>query len=452
MAELFGTNGIRGVPGVDLSLEFIHDITLALSAYFKKGPVLVGHDGRESSPAIAKTVCSTFNYTGRESRLAGLLPTPCLEYAVARLGYSGGVMVTASHNPTEYNGIKPVSDDGVEVSREDEMEIEEIYFGRTRHRISKGFGTTGTEPRAIPAYLDGIKSHVNLHGIRQKRLKVVLDIGNGAQAVTAPELCRQMGCDVITINEKVDPAFPGRGPEPTPENLSELARTVRRTNADLGVAFDGDGDRSLFCDENGCILSGDRSALLLAGHILHGNPGSTVVTCLNSGSSIEELAGRSGSRVIRTRVGSVEVSRRMVREGALLGYEENGGFIYGRHNRVRDGAMTLALVLDMLASSHRSISELTSEIPPSYTAKTKIAACAHDAARVIEVLKSKNPGADSSDGIKMALGGRRWVMVRPSGTEPIIRIYAEAESQDVLEGLITEYTEGILNIFKTNTK
>jgi phosphomannomutase/phosphoglucomutase len=446
MAKLFGTNGIRGVFAEDLSLEFIHDITLAITTYFKKGPILVGYDGRTSSPTITKIVCSTLNSVGFDCKNAGLIPTPCLEIATKKLGYAGGIMITASHNPPQYNGIKPVASDGVEISRDDELVIEDIYFNKKWKKDFIQWGKTEPEENAIKVYLDAIISHVNKEKIRSKKFKVVLDLGNGAQTVTAPILCSELDCEVITINEKIDGMFSGRGSEPTPNNLQKLSETVVRTGSDLGVAFDGDGDRSLFCDEKGEILTGDKSALLLSNFILSKNPNSTIVTCLNSGSSIETLAQNTSSNVIRTKVGSVEVSRKMVQTGALIGFEENGGFMYGKHNQVRDGAMTLALVLDLLSFSGKTMSEETKLLLPSFTTKDKIACSKEDAGRLIKALADQNQNSDTTDGIKIIFDKKNWIMVRPSGTEPIIRIYAEADSQEKLETLMSEYLSKIHSI------
>ncbi|MBM3894848.1 MAG: phosphoglucosamine mutase [Thaumarchaeota archaeon] len=446
MAKLFGTNGIRGVFAEDLSLEFIHDITLAIATYFKKGSILVGYDGRTSSPTITKIVCSTLNSVGFDCKNAGLIPTPCLEIATKNLGYSGGIMITASHNPPQYNGIKPVASDGVEISREDELIIEDIYFNKKWKKDYTKLGKTEPEKNTIKTYLDAVTSHVNSNKIMSRKFKVVLDLGNGAQAVTAPLLCNELGCKVITINENIDGTFSGRGSEPTPSNLKKLSDTVVKTGSDLGVAFDGDGDRSIFCDEKGEILTGDKSALLLSNFILSKNPNSTIVTCLNSGSGIETLAQKAKSNVIRTKVGSVEVSRKMVQTGALIGFEENGGFMYGKHNQVRDGAMTLALVLDLLSFSGKTMSEETKLLPQSFTTKDKVACSKEDASKLIKTLADQNPHSNTTDGIKIAFDKTNWVMVRPSGTEPIIRIYAEADSQEKLKILMSEYLAKINSI------
>ena len=446
MAKFFGTNGIRGVFGEDFTLEFVHDMTLAMGTYFDKGPILIGFDGRDSSPAISKVVSSALNSIGIDCNIAGIVPTPCLEFAVKTLGYSGGLMITASHNPPQYNGVKPAANDGVEISREDELVIEDIYIEKKWRKNSKNLGITGKEDRAIQTYLNGIVSQIDSKLVESRNFKVVLDLGNGAQAVSAPDFCKMVNCKTFLVNQNIDGAFPGRGSEPTPQNLSELSRTVIENNADIGIAFDGDGDRSIFCDNNGNILTGDKSALLLTQHILQKNPNSLVVTCLNSGSNIETVAEKFNSKVIRTKVGSVEVSRKMVPTNALIGFEENGGFMYGKHNQVRDGCMTLALMLELLATSKKSLSDEIALLPPSFTTKDKVPCSPDKVPKLISTLKEEFLNSDTTDGIKIIVDSKNWVMVRPSGTEPIVRIYAEAGSQDKLDTLMSEFLKKVKDI------
>jgi phosphomannomutase / phosphoglucomutase len=438
MARLFGTNGIRGIFGKTLTLDFVSDVTLSISSFFKKGPILVGYDGRESSIIISKIVSAALSSAGLDSAVCGLVPTPCLQFATKKLEYNGGIMVTASHNPPAYNGIKAIAKDGIEISREDERKVEGFYF-KKNWAISKKFGALTHETRVIREYLMGITRHVNTRKIRSQRPRVVLDVGNGAQAVTAPLLCKELGCQFVVINGKIDGFFSGRGSEPTPQNLNKLASTVIRSKADFGIAFDGDGDRSIFCDEKGKILTGDRSALLLSKYILDRYPKSKVVTSINSTSVIENIAANTGSKVIRTKVGSVEVSRKMALENAIIGFEENGGFMYGKHNRVRDGCMAMALVLDLLSNTKRTLSEEMTNLPPSYTTKGKIECSKDDFKKIIRILKDEPYKKDLTDGIKIFLNKSSWVMVRLSGTEPIARIYAESNSQNGLDDIFCKY-------------
>jgi len=445
MAKFFGTNGIRGVFSEDFTLEFVHDMTLAMGTYFQRGPILIGFDGRESSPVICKVVSSALNSIGINCNVAGIVPTPCLEFAVKTLGYSGGIMITASHNPSQYNGIKPAAKDGVEISREDELIIEDIYMQKSWIKDTKNWGEKGREKRTVETYLKGIVSQVDSKLIESKNFKVVLDLGNGVQAVSAPDFCKMLHCEALLVNQNIDGNFPGRGSEPTPQNLSELSKTVIENNADFGIAFDGDGDRSIFCDNKGNILTGDKSALLLTQHILKKNPNSLIVTCLNSGSNIEVIAEKFNSKVIRTKVGSVEVSRKMVTTGALIGFEENGGFMYGKHNQVRDGCMALALMLELLATS-KPLSDEIASLPSSFTTKDKVSCSSENASKLILSLKEEFPSSDTTDGIKIIIDSKNWVMIRASGTEPIVRIYAEAESQEKLDALMSEYLKKVKSI------
>ena len=442
MDKLFGTNGVRGIFGKDFNLEFINDLVISIANHFENGKILVAFDGRHSSRTIEKIVSAALNYSGLDCHLAGLVPTPCLEFATKNFGYDGGIMITASHNPPEYNGIKIVSSDGVEISRDDEKKIENIYFNQNWKKPSR-LGITKNENRAITSYVNAIKDHVNVSKICSRQLKVALDLGNGAQALTAIRLCQELECEIFTINEKIDGNFPGRGSEPTPQNLSELSILVKNNHADIGIAFDGDGDRSIICDGDGKILTGDSSAILLCSYLLEKNLNSIVVTCLNSATTIEKIALQTNSQVIRTKVGSVEVSRKMVSENALIGFEENGGFMYGNHNQVRDGAMTLALVLDLLTNSGKSIAENIRSLPLSYTTKDKISCSNDDANKIVSQLLDDFPNSNTSDGIKIILDSQNWIMIRPSGTEPIIRIYGESNNQKNLEVLMSEYINKI---------
>ena len=394
----------------------------------------------------SKIITSSLNSIGIDCNVSGLVPTPCLEYAVKSLGYSGGIMITASHNPPQYNGIKPAGNDGVEISREDELMIEDIYFKKNWLPRPEKWGITGKETRSIGNYLNGIISHIDSKLIESKPFKVVLDLGNGVQAITAPNFCEKLNCQIILVNEIIDGTFPGRGSEPTPQNLSILSKTVIENKADFGIAFDGDGDRSIFCDNLGNILTGDKSALILIKHILNKNPNSLVVTCLNSGTNTETLAENYNSKVIRTKVGSVEVSRKMLLTNALIGFEENGGFMFGNHNQVRDGCMSLALMLDFLSTTTNSLSDEISNLPQSYTTKDKIECSREDSHKIILTLKEEFPESDVSDGIKIIIDSKNWVMIRPSGTEPIIRIYAESTSQEDLEDLMIEFLQKVNSI------
>ncbi|MEP0824982.1 MAG: phosphoglucosamine mutase [Nitrososphaera sp.] len=445
--RLFGTNGVRGVYGEELTNDLAIDLCYALATYFGDGPIVVGYDGRKSSPVLSKLVRATLNSAGLDTANAGLVPTPCLQYAAKRLGYAGGIMITASHNPPQYNGIKPTAPDGVEISREDELKVEDIYYSKRFAKLN-GTGRDYVDENIVSKYIDAVIELVDADRIRQKKFTVVMDTGNGAQAVVAPFVARKLGCKVIVINGHIDGEFPGRGSEPTPDNVVVLSETVMSANADFGVAYDGDGDRSIFCDDKGAVYMGDKTGALLVRHLLEGkHKGAEVVCPVNSSMILSKVVEQAGSKIVYTKVGSVEVSREMVRRRSPLGLEENGGFMYGALNEVRDGAMATALVLDMLAASSSSsdnkpFSQHIAELPQTFQYKTKFSCPSREVVeRVIQACISHGTPkkVETMDGAKVWIDEETWLMVRPSGTEPLIRMYAESTDKSLLDSKVDEY-------------
>jgi phosphomannomutase/phosphoglucomutase len=448
--RLFGTNGVRGIFGEEFTIDLVIDLSYSLATYFNKGPIIVGYDGRKSSPILSKLVRSVINSAGLNVGNARLVPTPCLQYATKYLGYNGGIMITASHNPPDYNGLKPIASDGVEIPREDELKVESIYYSHKFPR-SDGFGQDHFNESIIDSYADAVLALVDVEKIRAREFKVVMDTGNGAQATVAPYLAQILGCKVITINGNVDGYFPGRGPEPSTQNLDLLSSMVKDAKADFGVAYDGDGDRSIFCDEKGIVHWGDKTGALLVRHLLKTRHKNAEVVCpINTTMAVSLVVQDEGSKVIYTKVGSVEVSREMVARKSIIGLEENGGFMYGKLNEVRDGVMTTALVLDMLASTtttttnkQQTFSEMISSLTKIFQYKTKFECptkqVADDIANVC--LKHGSPQkVETLDGVKIWIDDETWVMVRRSGTEPLVRMYAESTDKSLLDSKVEEYS------------
>jgi len=440
--RLFGTNGVRGIYGQELTHDVVIDLCYALGTYFGKGPIVVGYDGRKSSPVLSRLVRATLNSAGLDTANAGLLPTPCLQYAAKRFGYSGGIMVTASHNPPQYNGIKPAASDGVEISREDELKVEEIYYSKKFAKIN-GTGRDSVYDNITNRYIDAVLALVNSDRIRQRKFTIAMDTGNGAQAIVAPLVCKKLGCKVIVINGNIDGEFPARGSEPTPDNLGVLAETVRSAKANFGVAYDGDGDRSIFCDDTAAIYLGDKTGALLVKHLLAGkHKGSEVVCPVNTSMVLSKVAEQAGSKIVYTKVGSVEVSREMVKRKCQIGLEENGGFMYGALNEVRDGVMATALALDMLAASSKSFSQHVAELPKTYQHKSKFACSSREVVDNIvkACIEHGSPKkVETLDGAKIWIDEDTWIMVRPSGTEPLIRMYGESTDKSLLDSKVDEY-------------
>lgn len=442
--RLFGTNGVRFVPGVSHDLDFIIKLAEAVGTYFGEGEVLLGQDGRLSSSAVANAAISGLMSSGRDVAEAGIVPTPALQYSVKTLGFRGGVMITASHNPPQYNGLKVIGQDGVEIPRLDEQRIEKVFNDGSQTKADwKSVGASRPEPSVVKNYIEGVLSKVNAKLISNRKFTVVMDLGDGAQCLAAPYLVERLGCKLITLNSVLDGNFPGRGPEPTPSTLNELSQAVKSVGADLGVGYDGDGDRSIFCDEEGRAMWGDQSGCLIADYLMEKNPDSIVVTTVGSTQAIEIVANKRGGKVLRTKVGSVEVSRTILERKALMGFEENGGCMYSAQIAVRDGAMTTALMLECLAARGMAFSKaLAFSVPKFFQAKTKIEIDPKKSSGIMKAVERQAKGeVDRTDGLKIWADKRSWVLVRPSGTEPIIRVFAESDGQEKADALLVKLTK-----------
>jgi phosphomannomutase/phosphoglucomutase len=447
MGRLFGTNGVRGVVNKELTVEKVTRLAAAVGARLGK-EIAIGRDGRTSGPMFRDAAISGLLSVGCNVHDTGLLPTPALQFSVKHFGLDGGLMVTASHNPPEFNGVKVMASDGVEVSRQQEDEIEESFFSGGPE--SCPWDRIGKIRRldALDSYKASVLTHIDCGVVREAGLKVAIDPGNGVAALTAPDTAGELGCKVYTINVDVDGRFPGRDSEPRPDNLGDLSALVKASGADVGVAFDGDGDRSIFVDEEGEVHWGDRSVALVARDFMEKNPGAEVATPVSSSQVIEDVVKSGGGRVIWTEVGSVVVSRTMVEKGLKFGGEGNGGIMYGPHLEVRDGSMALALILEIIAKSGKPLSELFAELPHYSQMKDRVACPEEMKEKTLEVLRESvdAPRVETIDGVKLGYPDGSWVLIRPSGTEPIFRLYAEAGSPERVDKLIGEHKELVESI------
>ena len=434
---LFGTNGIRGEPNADLTPDFAMQIGKSIGTYFKDGTIAMGRDTRDTGPMIFNAVSSGIMSAGKEILDLGILPTPAIQY-YCKINRIPGVVITASHNPPRFNGIKCIAADGTELPRNQEEVIEGIYYDRTFIQATwNNCGRVRIITDAVERYLAGIMQQVNAEAIRTREFRVAFDAGNGASYSSTPELLRRLGCSVVTLNANPDGKFTSRNSEPKPENLKDLINVVSSGKFDLGIAHDGDADRAVFIDSTGHFVDGDITLSLIVKSTI--KPGDRVVTPISSSDAMDEICAAGGAELIRTRVGAPLVSRTMIEKKAKIGGEENGGIIYGPHQYCRDGAMTAALVLNLMAARKSGLKELISEIPEYHIHKLST-----DRKVEWEIIKrgilgyASDMKTDTSDGIKVFLKDG-WVLVRPSGTEPIIRIYGESRTFARARDIAQEY-------------
>jgi phosphomannomutase / phosphoglucomutase len=426
--RLFGTNGIRGIAGRDLTPDLVFSIGKALG-HMRRGRIAVGSDTRTSGESLKKALKAGLLATGCDVHDCGILPTPALQYLV-RDGFNGGAMITASHNPPEYNGVKIIEPDGTEMGDEETIRLEELIFGpslpvtrwdRAGHEVQV--------PHLVRSYIEGVLRH--FPGFPGEGMTVVADPGSGPACITTPDILTGLGCRVITVNGVMDGTFPGRMPEPSAEGLKNLADLVVSCGASFGVAHDGDADRAVFVDENGTFVEENAEFAILAQEICRKRKG-IVVTPVSSGQVVEEVVRHEGCTIRYTPVGSIYVARTMRNlleygEPVIFGGEGNGGLIFPDHQFCRDGGMTAAMMVALLSSSKKKLSDHVRKLPRRHIIKDKFAS--GKAPEILASLPAHYPGAliDRTDGVKI-ITKNAWALVRASGTEPVIRIIIDAKT------------------------
>ncbi len=440
MTRLFGTNGIRWRPDKKQDHNFSVELGLAIGTYFGKGnTVCMGRDTRITGPVISAAVASGIMSAGCDIIDIGVVPTPTVQFGVKMLDVAGGVMITASHNPPEFNGLKCIDNDGTEMARDNEEKIEDVYFSKNfQYAGWDEVGKFKVNDEVSFAHMDRISSLI-VPNSGWKKLKVVIDCSNGPAGKFTPNILRDMGCEVHTINAQPDGMFPGRLPEPLEKNLSGLMDTVANLGADLGIAHDGDADRATFVDEKGNYINGDESLALFAIDSLDAEKGKVVVP-VNTSRKVTDSIIDNGGEVELTPIGSPIIARRMKGIGARVGGEGNGGVIFPENMLCRDGIMTAAKMVEILATGDRKLSEMVSDLPDYTIIRSKFKCNEKLKHQVLDNVKKAMTDFEviDIDGVKIE-GDDWWVLLRPSGTEPIFRVTAEAANPQMAQDKLDEF-------------
>src|SRR6266702_3707017 len=445
---MVGVSGIRGIVGKDLTDEVVGRYARAFGRWAKarKPVVVVGRDARESGPAFERAVVEGLGSVGCAVVKVGLVPTPTVQLAVEHHAAGGGIAITASHNPIEWNALKFIGPDGIFLDGADGARVLELAG-----EDGGGGGRTGkvtTDEGAVKRHLDAVLKlpAVDVERIRKRKFTVALDAVRGAGGPVMRALLERLGCEVAGINLETDGRFP-RSPEPVPENLGGLSTLVTRAGAALGIAVDPDVDRLAIVDESGrpigedytlafavrAVLGGMREALKDSLTVAGSGMRRVVVCNLSTSLVVEDAARECGAEVVRTPVGEVHVARAILRLAAVIGGEGNGGVMYPALHAGRDAPVAAALLLTLLARDGKRVSELVAGAPRYVIVKGKAERGARNADQGMEEvyagLRRRFPDAtaDTQDGLRLAWRDR-WLHVRPSNTEPIIRLIAEAPS------------------------
>ena len=427
-------SGIRGVIGDGLDAVTVTRWASAFGAWLPPGPVVVGRDSRPSGPMVLDAVAAALASTGHDVLDIGIATTPTTEVAVQESDAVGGVIITASHNPQQWNALKFLQGDGLFLTAAQNREVRRRYEDGTGHvawdRLGRVRPQTGADDRHLDALLR--LPWLDPARIGARGLHAVVDAVEGAGGSIVPRLLERLGVRCTPLYCGLSGNFP-HDPEPTPAHLADLSAEVRRQGADLGFAVDPDVDRLALVAGDGTALSEELTLAIAADFLLARTPGSMAVNLSTTG-LIEKVAARYGCLVFRTPVGEANVVETMLAEGCVLGGEGNGGVIYPAVHAGRDALVGIAMVLQALAARGQSLAEIVAGLPPVAMVKAKLQA---DTLPAVErLLAALGPGeTDLRDGVKW-LGRDGWVHVRASNTEPVVRIIAEAQDEAAAVELI----------------
>ena len=447
---MVSVSGVRGRVGDGLTPEVIATFAAAFGAYARaRGPgktVVLGRDSRVSGPMFARAATAALQSVGCDVVDVGVAPTPTVQLAVEDLRAAGGLAVTASHNPIEWNALKFIGPSGMFLDAGEGAEMRAFLDGGIPRATWDQLGGRRQDEGAVERHLARILAipFLDVEAIRAKRFHVALDCVRGAGGTIFPRLLEALGCTVDAINLEADGRFP-REPEPVAENLGELEALVRRTGAAIGLATDPDVDRLSLVSGEGRAIGEDYTLALAASLVLRHRPGA-VVTNLSTSRLLDDVAERAGVPLVRAPVGEINVARRMQAEGATIGGEGNGGVILPDVHLTRDAPVAAALVLQLLAETGEPLHALADGIGRYEIVKEKVDRPAQPLDAVYDALAARFPEADADrqDGLRLSWAAeRKWAHLRPSGTEPIVRVICEAPTRVEAEGLVRALREAL---------
>ncbi len=435
---MISVSGIRGIVGHGLTPEVITKYAAAFGSWCNGGKIVIGRDSRVSGEMVKTAVFAGLLATGCRVVDIGIAPTPTVELAVRDLNAHGGIAITASHNPIEWNALKLIGPMGMFLTQGEGNEVIETALKETINYSSwDRLGKTEFYDYAIQNHIERLLEIelVDVESIRKRQFKVVVDTVNGAGGLLFPKLLQGLGCEVTLLNGEAHGFFP-RNPEPTPENLTSLSEAVRQCSADIGMAVDPDADRLALVTEHGAPAGEEATLALVVQYVLSKRRGPVVINASTT-MAIDEIVRKHDCVLHRTKIGEINVSTKMQEVGAVIGGEGNGGVILPDVHFGRDAATGAALLLQMLASSEKKLSAWVAALPQYVMLKDKIKTDSVNTSAVEKKLLAKYPGGriDRTDGLKFVLQDA-WVHVRRSNTEPIARIIAEAKSEAVARALM----------------
>ncbi len=434
-----GITGVRGIVGETFTPELIVEFAQAFGTYLDAGKILVCRDTRPSGLMVRSAVLAGLLAAGCEVLDLDICPTPSLQLAVEKYQASGGISITAGHNPANWNALKFVRGDGLYLSAMQAEELLDIYHQGEFAKATWDHMQTRIESRdAISYHIEKLKAVFDVAAIRARKLTVAVDCCNGACALFSPRWLEELGCTVLAVNDDITAPFP-HSPEPKRETMAQLRAVVKAGKADIGFAHDANGERLGIVTETGEPLS-EEATLAIAADIKLQQQSGAVVTHISTSSVIEKIAARYGAQVIRTPVGQSYISEAMLEQQAVIGGEGNGAVVIPEVHYTNDSAATIGLILEHLATTNKTISDVAANIPPTVMLKRYVPIEPQLLFSKLNAVRQTVERADAasidfSDGIKLSWPDG-WVHIRASNTESMLRVIAEADDEQRARDLL----------------
>ncbi|MBE7464759.1 MAG: phosphoglucosamine mutase [Planctomycetes bacterium] len=443
---MISISGVRGIVGRSLTPELVARLGQAFGTYLCSGRVVVGRDTRVSGEMVKHAVLGGLISAGCQVLDIGVVATPTATLMIEDLKADGGIVISASHNPVEWNALKFFRADGIYLNADEGRDLLNIYYsGDYVTKPWDGLRTVELVPDAETHHVEKVLSILDVEKIKARKFKVALDCCNGAGVGVSLRLLRSLGCQVEPIHCTPDGLFP-HTPEPNFDNLQDLCRFTRERGADIGFAADPDADRVAVVSDQGAFLGEELSLALAMQYVLGKRGGKDGLVVINMSTSrvSEDVARAAGARVERTAVGEVNVAEHMKHEGAVFGGEGNGGVMDPQIHCGRDAIVGMGLILEHLADSGKTISELAAKLPKWHMVKSRIEIPAARSRELLRRLKAEGHDAEvnTEDGLRLDWSDR-WVHLRASNTEPVMRVIAEARNETEAQALVDKYSSRI---------
>ncbi len=448
--SLFGDYGISGLANLEISPEFASKLGATFGTYLgESSKVVVGRDTYLISRMIKRALIAGLQSAGVNVYNVRILPTPLIEEAVKTYKTEGGISITVPRENENLINIRIFDSEGIDLNEKEQKKVEDIFFKEALKRSEpSGVGDLLYPTRFVESYLENSMNHVDTDLLSSSKMRVVIDCADGSSSMIAPVFLRELGFEVVTLNAYLGASIPKRARPSAPDSLYTLRKTVKALDADLGATFDSDADRVLFVDEKGEVVSGDTSVALLAQAALtEFGKGNKIVVPISASQIVDMVVSEFQGEVIRTKLGLRPLAEAVIRQKAIFGGDETGGFIFPQIHPFRDGFISVAKLLEFLARTNQSLSEVIKEIPSFYTLKESISTPLQHRGLIMRTLLENAEGEtfDVIDGIKIYLD-KGWVLIRPSSDEPVFDIFVEAQTESKAKEFIKTYKKEIEEI------